>query len=55
MLIGAASCHLELNGGRPSTLRSATAGPGREENEAQEENQALEADADQRVAEEEGT
>ena len=55
MLIDAASCHSELTGGRPSTLWSATAGLGREENEAQEENQALEAASDQLMAEEEGT
>ena len=45
------SCHGELNGGRPSTLWSDAAGPEQE----QEENQALEADLDGLVAQEEGT
>ncbi len=48
-MIDAASCHSELTGGRPSTLWSATAG------QEQEENEALEADADELVIEEEGT
>jgi hypothetical protein len=49
MMIDAASCHSEHTGGRPSTLWSATAGP------EQQENEALEADADELVSEEEGT
>lgn len=51
MVINAASCHSPLTGGRPSTLRSASAGPRQKENEAQEENEALEADANELVTE----
>jgi hypothetical protein len=47
MEIGAAICHSEPTGGRPSTLWSATAGPQKEENEAQEESEAWQADADE--------
>jgi hypothetical protein len=49
MLMDAAGYRSELTGGRPSTLWSATA------EQAQEENEASEADADEPVAEEEGT
>jgi hypothetical protein len=49
MMIDAASRHSEHTGGRPSTLWSATAA------EEQEENEALQADADELVTEEEGT
>jgi hypothetical protein len=48
MAFGAASYHNALTGGRPSTLWSATAEQGQEENEASE------ADSDELVAEEEG-
>jgi hypothetical protein len=49
MMMDAVSCHSEPTGGRPSTLWSATAAPGQEENEASE------ADAHELVTEEEGT
>jgi hypothetical protein len=51
LVLGAAGYHSEPTGGRPSTLWSATAGPEREENEAQEEEEASEADADEFVTE----
>jgi hypothetical protein len=46
-MIDAVICHSEPTGGRPSTLWSATAGPGPEESGAQEENE----DADELVIE----
>jgi hypothetical protein len=45
MMIDAVICHSQPTGGRPSTLWSATAGPGQEENEASQ------ADADELVTE----